>query len=306
MADGLLLFLKLLIISLALPKSVAQSIKSARLLDLVIRDYTVRSNEKHFRTGLLHNVRLPTNLSGIEVFSARFRCGSLHRYGANVKEFRLSPGVEIHPCVKRVLLVRQDLGLNFSTIYYDNCELYGYQLYTPILGLLAYNVGKNENPFELKLSSGATPFTVDFRNVGKLVNNTKGLIPLCASFETDGKVTLSNLVSTHLCVATRHGHYSLVIESPSMPVRNKKVSGWKMGVGVSMGGLIGLTLLVLLLTAMLVRVKKRSRMEELERRAYEEEALQVSMVGHVRAPTAHCTRTLPTLEHEFRSNPKHY
>jgi len=33
----------------------------------------------------------------------------------------------------------------------------------------------------------------------------------------------------------------------------------------------------------------------MERRAYEEEALQVSMVGHVRAPTAPGTRTLPRI-----------
>ncbi|CAM8968943.1 unnamed protein product [Rhodiola kirilowii] len=308
MGDGFFVLVSLVITSLALTKSVGQPTKSARLLDLVIRDYTVQANnEKSFRTGLLHNVDLSANLSGIMVDSARFRCGSLHRYGASVKEFHLSPGLSIHPCVERVLLVRQNLGPNFSSIYYDNYELSGYQLYTPVLGLLPYNAGKNEKPFGLKLSSGATPFTIDFINVTKLVKDTRGLIPLCASFEADGKVTLSNLVSGHLCVATRHGHYSLVIESPSMPIKTNKVSGWKMGVGVSMGGLIGLTLLILLLIAMFVRVKKRSRrLDELERRAYEEEALQVSMVGHARAPSAHCIRTLPTLEHEFRSNPKQY
>ncbi|KAL0393452.1 UNVERIFIED_CONTAM: hypothetical protein Slati_4311400 [Sesamum latifolium] len=45
-------------------------------------------------------------------------------------------------------------------------------------------------------------------------------------------------------------------------------------------------------------------MEELERRAYEEEALQVSMVGHVRAVTASGTRTSPIIEHyEYRHPP---
>ena len=43
---------------------------------------------------------------------------------------------------------------------------------------------------------------------------------------------------------------------------------------------------------MFIKVKKRSIMEKLESKAYEEEALQVSVVGHVRAPIASITRTI--------------
>lgn len=57
--------------------------------------------------------------------------------------------------------------------------------------------------------------------------------------------------------------------------------------------------LCLLIVAMLVSVKKKANMEEMERRAYEEEVLQVNMVGQVRAPTASVTRTLPTIEHDY-------
>lgn len=282
-----------------------QGIKSARLLDLVIRDYTFQqSYGKNIRTGKLHSVDLPANLSGIKVDTIRFRCGSLRRYGAKVKEFHLGIGLIIHPCVERVLLVTQNLGSNWSSIYYDNYELSGYQLISPVLGLLAYNAGDSINystPFELGIQAGSSKeqIKIDFTNTTtKIINDTAGLIPLCASFERDGKVTLANQAAPNVCLSNRHGHFGLVIESPLIPIR-KKVSGWKIAVGSSIGAALGAFLLTLLFIALFVKVKKKARMEEMERRAYEEEALQVSMVGHIRAPTASVTRTVPIIEHEY-------
>ncbi|CAL9029922.1 unnamed protein product [Prunus brigantina] len=290
-------------ISIALIKTEAQKIKSARLLDLLIRDYTFKAYDTHFRTGVLHTVNLPANFSGIVVDTARFRCGSLRRYGAQVKEFHLDLGVSVHPCAERVMIVTQNLGYNWSSIYYANYDLSGYQLVSPILGLLAYNAGTDvnfSNPFELGIEAAEKPIRIDFRNITR-VNNELGTRPLCASFEGAGKVALAKEASPYICIAKRHGHFGLVIEKPS-PVelnKSKRVSPWKVAVGSSVGSALGVFLLGLLLVAMFVRVKKRSRMEEMERRAYEEEALQVSMVGHVRAPTASGTRTTPTLEHEY-------
>ncbi|KAB1217151.1 hypothetical protein CJ030_MR4G021170 [Morella rubra] len=281
-------------------KAEAQGIKSAHLLDLYIRDYTFRSYDKHFRTGTLHAVHLPANFSGIRVDTVRFRCGSLRRYGAQVREFHLDVGVTVHPCVERVMIVREILGYNWSSMYYANFDISGYQLVSPILGLLAYNAGSNmnfSNPFELGILAGEKPITVDFSNTTEFTN-LKEIRPYCASFGSDGKVTLANEVSPYVCVAKRHGHFGLVIEAPPEQLR-KKVSRWKVVVGSSIGAALGAFLLGLLLVALLVKVKKKSRMEEMERRAYEEEALQVSMVGHVRAPTATVTRTLPTIEHEY-------
>lgn len=282
-----------------------QGIKSARLLDLVIRDYTFQqSYGKNIRTGKLHSVDLPANLSGIKVDTIRFRCGSLRRYGAKVKEFHLGIGLIIHPCVERVLLVTQNLGSNWSSIYYDNYELSGYQLISPVLGLLAYNAGDSINystPFELGIQAGSSKeaIMIDFTNTTtKIINDTAGLIPLCASFERDGKVTLANQAAPNVCLSNRYGHFGLVIESPLIPIR-KKVSGWKIAVGSSIGAALGAFLLTLLFIALFVKVKKKARMEEMERRAYEEEALQVSMVGHIRAPTASVTRTVPIIEHEY-------
>ncbi|KAJ4832246.1 hypothetical protein Tsubulata_002011 [Turnera subulata] len=293
-----------------------QEIKSAHLLDLLIRDYTFKSYDVHFRTGTVHTIHLPANFSGIKVDTAKFRCGSLTRYGAQVKEFHLGIGVTVQPCVERVMVIRQNLGHNWSSIYYANYDLSGYQLVSPILGLLAYNVGGANvnftNSFELGIHAGEKPITIDFSNASSSsgVNNISRMSPLCASFENDGKVTLKNPVSPNLCVTTRHGHYGLVIKSPPTPpappvIEPKgKISLWKVVVGTTIGAALGLFLLGLLLVAMFVKVQKKARMVELERRAYEEEALQVSMVGHIiRAPTAAVTRTMPVIEHDYMPYP---
>ncbi|KAJ7944843.1 DUF1191 domain-containing protein [Quillaja saponaria] len=161
---------------------------------------------------------------------------------------------------------------------------------------------------QAKMGTLAIPLRLDLlqeKNPLKLIlpiqlnlANSEGIMPLCASFEGEGKMALANPASPHVCVAMRHGHFGLVIESPPEEQLRKRESQWKIAVGSTIGAALGAFLLGLLVVAMFVRVKKKSRMEELERRAYEEEALQVSMVGHVRAPTATVTRTTPTAEHE--------
>lgn len=305
----------------------AESVKSAHVLDLIIRDHTFKSLDKDFRTGVPQSVELPSNLSGIKVDSVRFRCGSLTRYGAHLKEFHLGIGVTVHPCIERVMLIRTSMGHNWSSIYYANYDLSGYQLASPIVGLLAYNAdGDNDanssssnNPFQLGIQAGEKLITIDFNNAIKLSKEEGNIRPLmCASFEGDGRMTVAkpNPSSPHICSAKRHGHFGLVVESPpaaSSPqapqqqdqFRKQPISQWKVAVGSTIGAALGAFLIGLLLVAMLVRVKKRSRMVELERRAYAEEALQVSMVGHVRAPTAPGTRTTPTLEHEYLSHNPH-
>ncbi|CAN4127486.1 unnamed protein product [Withania somnifera] len=307
---GSLLYLSLTLLSVAMTatlSSEAQGIKSARLLDVVLRDNAFRFyNTRKFRTAKLYPIHLPSNLSGIKVDSVRYRCGSLTRYGAKIKEFSLAIGVSIQHCAERVLIVRQNLGSNWSSIYYDNYELSGYQLISPVLGLLAFNAGEDNRipssiPFELELQPYNITITIDFSNTTKLANSTTtpGIIPLCASFESDGKVTLTKQVSQNVCSAKKQGHFGLVIESPLIPLKNNRESKWKLAIGSSIGVALGAFLLGLLLIAIFVKVKKKARMEELVRRAYEEEALQVSMVGHVRAPTAAGTRTVPTIEHEY-------
>ncbi|XP_039022781.1 uncharacterized protein LOC120155279 [Hibiscus syriacus] len=112
-------------VSLLSTEAEAEGIKSASLLDLLIRDYIVKSFDRHLKTCIEQTINLPANFSGIEIDTTRFRCGSLHRYGAQVKEFYLGRGVNVHPCTERVVVVRQNLGSNRSSIYY-NYDISGY------------------------------------------------------------------------------------------------------------------------------------------------------------------------------------
>lgn len=225
-------------------------------------------------------------------------------------QIHLPTGVTVYPCVERVMLVVQNLGFNWSYLYDgdNDYDLSGYQLISPVLGLLAYqadNATNSSKSLQVSiLARGKTPaISVDFRNT-TILNNATGLIPLCATFGHDGKVTLSSQLGPNLCAAFGDGHFGLVVESPVVPERPLgKVSRWKLVVGTSVGAALGAFLLCLLLIALFVKVKKKARIEEMERRAYEEEALQVTMVGHVRAHTAAVTRTVPVIEHHYRPSP---
>ncbi|KAK9103484.1 hypothetical protein Sjap_020738 [Stephania japonica] len=268
------------------------------VLDHVLGGYAFESYIRHNKTGFLYKIRLPSNLSSIRANTVRFRCGSLHRYGTQVKEFHLAIGVEVQPCVERVLIVSQNLGDIWSSLYYEDYNVPGYQLVSPILGLLAYDATflNSTSPSQVKISSGSKPITIDFSNLTKI--NDPSIRPFCACFDFDGNVNVTEQVSNNICASTRHGHFGLLVEA-SLLQPPGKVSEWKIIVGSAVGGILGAFLLGLLVVALLVKVKRKAQMVEMERRAYEEEALQISMVGHVRAPTAAGTRTTPIIEHEY-------
>ncbi|KAL8263975.1 hypothetical protein R6Q59_022105 [Mikania micrantha] len=284
-----------LLLFLALPTKFviqAHGIKPTRLLDLAIRYYTFKSY-KSFKTGKSYEVNLPSNFTGINVSTIKYRCGSLKRYGARIQEFQLGAGVDVHPYVERILLVTQNLGYNWSNMYYDTYnQLLGYKLVSPVLGLLAYNAGDDSKysiEFEVKIQSpNANGIKIDFGNhIIKKNDTLHGNIQLCATFGDDGNVTLQKEVAPNICATTSQGHFGMVVRSPLLPER-KKIKRWKVVFGSVFGAAIGAFLLGLLLVAMFVKEKKKARLEELERRAYEEEALQVSMAGHViRAHNVH-------------------
>ncbi|KAL9231058.1 hypothetical protein vseg_006326 [Gypsophila vaccaria] len=288
---------------------------SARLLDLVIRDYMVKLyDENNSSTSMLTNVPLPSNFSGIEVDTARFRCGSLRRYGAKIKEFHLGKDVMITPCLDRVIFIRQVLGLEWSTMYYNSPSIQNYELVTPLLGLLAYNGGddlrnaSSLNPFELRINADKDPIKVDFTNFTRSNSeiSLQGRMLHCASFEGQGNMTLTSMVAPNVCHVMKEGHIGLVIESSQPPPTTldqgrpeddaKRISRWKVALGSAIGAALGAFLLGLLIVAMLVKAKERSKLEEMVRRAYEEEALQVSMVGHVRPPVPPANRPVPINE----------
>jgi len=291
----------------------------------MIRDYTIRNFNIHFKTGAIQKVHLPSNFSSIDIATAKFRCGSLRRHGARIGEFHLGPGLTVEPCVERVILVRQNLGFNWSSYIYStgyNLTGYKYRLVSPVLGLLAYNSnpdGVAVNPYEINvMGTEQNPILIKFlsseASVSPKPNTKKNSSLLCACFTSNGNITFREQVSAYVCLGTRQGHYALVIRAhdsggggstvvtpSSSPALTDggggKLSRWKVAVGSVIGSIIGAFLLGLLVVAMVVKGKKKAMREEMERRSYEEEALQVSMVGHVRAnPNASRTRTIPRFE----------
>lgn len=311
-----------------LHKSKSQTIESAHLLDLMIRDYTIRNFNIHFKTGTIQKIHLPSNFSSIDIATAKFRCGSLRRHGARIGEFHLGPGLTVQPCVERVILVRQNLGFNWSSYIYStgyNLTGYNYQLVSPVFGLLAYNSnpdGVAVNPYEINvMGTEQNPILIHFLsskvNGDPKPNMEKNSSLLCACFTSNGSITFREQVSAYVCLGTRQGHYALVIRAhdgsggggkvvtpSSSPAMNDgeggRLSRWKVAVGSIIGSMIGAFLLGLLVVAMVVKGKKKAMREEMVRRAYEEEALQVSMVGHVRAnPNASRTRTVPRFDNRY-------
>ncbi|ESQ29085.1 hypothetical protein EUTSA_v10023570mg [Eutrema salsugineum] len=306
--------------------------ESSRLLDLILRDYTLNSfknQHNSIKTGLLRRVHLPSNYSGVKLDAVRFRCGSLRRYGAQIKEFHIGVGAILEPCGERLVVVRQILESNWSDIYYKNYDLSGYRLVSPVLGLLAYNalndvvLGNNVSSsyqISLLLDGAKDLSTVDFGNVSgpSMVERTFLNKPICVTFGLDGKVTFAGEVKPFVCAVKTNGHFGLVVKDDhastnsngggEKDMKKEKIGRWRSVVGGLVGSVtVGVVLLGLVVAAAVVAAKKkrrRAKMEEMERIAYEEEALRVvSMVGHSRVFIASASRTLPGfMEHECVPN----
>nr|XP_010934162.1 uncharacterized protein LOC105054370 [Elaeis guineensis] len=267
-----------------------------RLIDRIVRDSAFQS----YRTKHHKKTAIPPSLSGVAAETVRYRAGSLKRYGAAIREFRVPPGVFVHPYVERLIVVRQNLG-NLSSIYSGHGNISGFQLVSPVLGLLFYNAtslhsSSSKNLSELKVLVARKSITINFSRV---VGDLRRLRPLCAVFKLDGNVSLSNQTASNICVSREQGHFALVVESSKSTdgvEKEVKVSKWKVVVVSVAAGVFGAVLLGLIVVAVASARRKRYQKEEMERRAYEEEALQISMVGHVRTPAAAVVRTVPTLE----------
>ncbi|VVB12012.1 unnamed protein product [Arabis nemorensis] len=184
----------------------------------MIRDYTIRNFKLNLNTGITQKIHLPLNFSGIEIDTVKLRCGSLRRYGARIGEFHIGSGVTVEPCPERVMLVRQNLGSNWSSIYSTGYNLtgYNYQLVSPVLGLLAYNAnpdGVATNPYEVNVvGTDQNPILIDFfsSKANSTPNPKKNSSLLCACFASNGNTTFSEQVSAYVCKGTRQGHYALV------------------------------------------------------------------------------------------------
>lgn len=301
---------------------------SQKSVDEILQDYAFKAF-RHPKTGTIYNATVPSNLSGIKINAVRLRSGSLRRRGIPYNELDVPVGIVVKPYVERLVLVYQNF-MNWSSVYYN---IPGLKLVAPILGLLAYDASNLNatNLQELNIFATKKPISIRFTNLSM----TEGLNPMCIFFDLNGTVSLSNVSSPNVCTSFYQGHFSLVIQSlaptpapapvptpapvpyllgpppsgvappfsgspnltPSSP-SGKNSKTWKIAVGSSIGGVVGLAFLGFLCVGFL-KYRERSNFEYMEQQADQAEALQTAMVGGRRAPTAGGTRTQPMLETEY-------
>ncbi|KAK1261807.1 hypothetical protein QJS04_geneDACA000916 [Acorus gramineus] len=248
---------------------------------------------RHPRTAVIYPIRLPSNLSGVEADLVRYRSGSLTRHGSVFKEFSLSPGILTRPRTQRVIFVRHSLQKQ-SLLCFQELLSSRYRLVSPVVGLQAYDArGFNStgDPRYIRIVlTGNSSVRIDFSGV----DSVSEPLLLCAFFGADGRVSLSNQTENRVCSATELGHFALVGEAVA---REGRVRHWKVVVWGVVGA-VGASVLLGMLCVAVVKVRRRSLRAERIRRAYEEEALRVSMVGHARAHVADAMRTRPDLEND--------
>lgn len=297
------------------PPSAAASLSSARALDALLQDYAYRSFVRP-RTGVVYDGQVPSNLTGIKVSGLRLRSGSLRTRGVRMyKEFQLPVGVVEEPHVERLVFVYHNLG-NWSSLYYPLPS--GYVFLAPVLGLLAYdasNLSATNLP-ELDIKATAQPISIRFSEVMTRTTVPDGSVPKCVSFDVQGLLNFTAVLSDNTCATFREGHFSIVVESigpspaaapPLAAAPGGKGGGGKKNhpkkkvwiiVGSVLGGLALLVLLGLLVVSML-KFKTRKKMQQMEKAADVGEALHMTRVGSTKAPAATVTRTQPTIETEY-------
>ncbi|KAF8651687.1 hypothetical protein HU200_063200 [Digitaria exilis] len=301
--------------------AVPQQQQELELQDTVLLDDVVQETAEAWyhgsshrrRTGVAYPLPLPGSLSGVEATVARFRSGSLKRYGVRqFGEFAVPPGLAVRDAAAyHLIAVRVNLG-NVSSVYDEYATGAGYRLASPVLGLTFYGVARRRNGS----SSTTAALEIDLTRAAIRVNFTvavPALRPgvaaagaLCMAVGLNGSVTVTDMEEgTSTCHASDQGHFALVVggagdHGGGAEAEIGEVSKWKLALFGAALGAGGTVLLGMVAVAVLSIRRRKSEMEEMERRAYEEEALRVSMVGHVRAPSAAGSRTTPDeLESEY-------
>ncbi|XP_047324315.1 uncharacterized protein LOC124927870 [Impatiens glandulifera] len=267
-------------------------------LDAILQDYAYRAFVNP-RTGIPFDGSVPSNLTGITISAMRLRSGSLRSRGVKTyKEFEIPKGVIVQPYVERLVLVYQNLA-NFSASYYS---ISGYTQLAPVLGLLAYdasNLSATNLP-ELFINASKQPISIRFQKIDSVPD---GSVAMCAWFDLQGGVNFSHVESDNTCLTSQQGHFSIVANFTAAPPpqrKGEKKSSSKTWiiVGSVVGGL-ALILLLVLVAICIGRYMRNKKMKRMERAAEVGEALNMTSIGNVRAPSAMSTRTQPMIEHDY-------
>ncbi|XP_057432089.1 uncharacterized protein LOC130724835 [Lotus japonicus] len=280
---------------------------SSRALDAVLQDCAFKALQRP-KTGVSYDSEVvPSNLTGVRVSAMRLRSGSMRARGVeSYKEFQIPIGVVEQPYVKRLVLVYHNLG-NWSEDFYP---LPGYSYLAPVLGLLSYsgaNLTASELP-ELDIRASDKPIMIRFPDVKPA---PYGSVPKCVYFDLHGSVQFDILLPGNMCFSYHQGHFSIVVESddnapspaPAFAAHIMKTGGKnKSKVWIIVGSLVGGCLLLVLLSVLVVRVrraKRRMKIQELEWGADSNETLFMASIGSTKAPLALGTRTRPTIENDY-------
>ncbi|OEL33707.1 hypothetical protein BAE44_0005271 [Dichanthelium oligosanthes] len=303
-----LLLLLAATVALAVPQQQELQLQDTVLLDDVVQEAAEEwYHGRHRRTGVAYPLALPGSLSGVEATVARFRAGSLRRYGVRrFGEFSVPPGLAVRGRAAHLIAVRVNLG-NLSSVYDEYAVGAGYRLASPVLGLSFYGLARRNGTAALEIDLTGAAIRVNFSVAVPALR--PGAAALCMAVGLNGSVTVTDVEDgTNTCHASDQGHFALVVGGAGDGGGGGgggegdigEVSKWKLALFGAALGAGGTVLLGMVAVAVVSIQRRKSEMAEMERRAYEEEALRVSMVGHVRAPSAAGSRTTPDeLESEY-------
>ncbi|GJN01969.1 hypothetical protein PR202_ga19275 [Eleusine coracana subsp. coracana] len=306
----LLLLLRAATVALAAVPAPRQQQQELQLQDTLLLDDVVQEAAQEWyhtgrrrKTGVAYPLPLPGGLSGVEVTVCRFRSGSLRRHGARrFGEFSLPPGLAVRGGgAAHLLAVRVNLG-DLSSVYDAHAQRAGYRLASPVLGLMFYGPAARPNASAtLEVDVTGAAIRVNFSVAVPALR--PGAAALCMAVGTNGTVTVTDVEpGSNVCHAADQGHFALVVggaadDGDSSGAGEAEVDGeaskWKLALFGAALGAGGTVLLGMVAVAVVTVRRRKSEVAELERRAYEEEALRVSMVGHVRALSAAGSRTTP-------------
>ncbi|GAB2224122.1 hypothetical protein Drorol1_Dr00004869 [Drosera rotundifolia] len=255
-------------------------------LDAFIFNYTSRLVQNH-PTGILYNISLPSNFSGIEVSAIRLRSSTFWTRGANISFLGIPPRVLPLPYTRRLAIVYMNLG-NLSSSFY---RLSDHRLLAPVLGFMVIDATNKTRSQKLDLGVRGERINIRFSRLdasnGELSNAR------CVKLHPKGIIELSSMVSPYVCSTQGPGYFSIA-------VTNQGSDSWRVGlwewrfIGF-VAGLGGLALVGLIVVA-IYRGHTSRRVKAMEKDYGKEESLRMKWIGRNKVPTASMTRTHGVLE----------
>ncbi|KAJ0717546.1 hypothetical protein HanPI659440_Chr13g0524621 [Helianthus annuus] len=280
---------RLIIISFVMLSCLCSLNSSTQQLDDMFEEYALNSLPTRPQTGVLYNASssLPSNFTGVQVSIVRLRWDSFWRKGANYSGFLMPPRILAYPFFTRLDIVYSNLG-NQSSFYYN---VPNHTLVAPVVG---FNIYASGNLTKLNLTLFGGPILVEF----PVPQHEKAK---CVMFYSNGTYEMSSMTTQeNMCSVRDQGHFSMVVEVPSIPIPKKKDRGklWKWWVFGFAVGVLGL-LLVGFIVFVLIRIFRMTSIAKMEKEAEKNEVLGTTNVGQSKMPLATVVRTQPTIENDY-------